>query len=186
MKFGLRETVFVVLLMVIPLGAWWFVYRPNSLNNASMLKQIEAKRAKLAALNQATGTLGDLKQEISDLQKGVDYLQAKLPSEKEIDKVLREVWMLAEANKLTTKSIRTVNRNAPPDAGAQPFAEQPIDMQLEGDFRGFYAFLQALENQPRIMRVVRMSLRKIEKADEGMMRADVSLSVFFERAKESA
>ena len=37
--------------------------------------------------------------------------------------------------------------------GAGAHSEQPILMNLEGDFRGFYTFLQALERQPRIMRI---------------------------------
>ena len=31
MKFGLREIVFVVLLMAIPVGAYWFVFRPQNI-----------------------------------------------------------------------------------------------------------------------------------------------------------
>ena len=34
MKFGLREMIFVGLLMLIPVGAWWFVFRPQNTENA--------------------------------------------------------------------------------------------------------------------------------------------------------
>lgn len=183
MKFGIREIVIILLLMLIPMGAWWFVLRPASEQNARMLQQIEVKRAKLHELNYATGTIGDLKTEIASLEKAIKYFQSKLPNEKEIDKVLKEVWLLAEENKLATKSIRTlakVGENGFTSSDS-PHSEQPIDMQLEGDFMGFYTFLQALENQPRIMRVSKMTLSKTEKGPEGSMTAKFSMSIFFER-----
>ena len=189
MKFGLRELVFVLLLMAIPLGAWWFAFRPRDAMDATMLRQIEAKRAKLQELNKTTATIGDMQREIASLEKGIAFLQAKLPSEKEIDKVLQEVWRLAEANRLTTKSIRTTSKNpqlvfAASD-GSQ--AELPIEMKLEGNFLGFYAFLLALENQPRIMRIRKMTLSKPPTGEEGAMQAEFEMTVFFERlAKEKA
>ena len=146
MKFRLREAVFTALLLVILVGTWWFVLRPNSRRNAEMIAQIAAKQEKLRELNQATGTIGDLKGEIASLDKAIHFFQSKLPNEKEIDKVLQEVWQMAERSQLVTKSIRTLQRTgAPRDAGGPN--EQPISMQLEGDYMGLYAFMQALENQ---------------------------------------
>jgi len=184
MKFGAREAIFSVVLLAIPVGAWWFVFRPRNARDAAMLNQIEGKQAKLRQLNRVTGTMGNLKKEIKSLEEAVGFFQSKLPNEKEIDRVLQEVWNLAELNKLTTKSIRTVERS--PDncftpAGG-PHSEQPIRMRLEGNFRGFYAFLLALENLPRIMRIQQMTLKKLPKAPEGHMSAEFVMSVFFERS----
>ena len=164
MKFGLREIVFVVLLMGIPVGAWWFVYRPSGASVVQMRKQIEAKQAKLRELNQATATIGDLRKQITSLEEAVAYFQSKLPSEKKIDSVLREIWLLAEGNDLVTKNIKTLERNNSGGsalAGAE-HAEQPIALQFEGEFLGYYAFLLALENQPRITRIHSMTLKTID------------------------
>jgi len=183
MKFGKREIVFIALLMAIPLGAWWFVFRPNNIRNEELMREIEAKQQKLQQLNQATAQIGDLKKEIHSLEEALEYFQAKLPSEKEIDKVLEEVWMLAESNNLKTKSIRTRQLNVDemftPETG--PNREQPIGMQLEGDYMGFYSFLQALENQPRIMRVSGLRLKQLDKDQQGKVAAQLDLSIFFER-----
>ena len=149
-----------------------------------MLRQIEARQERLRELNQATATLGDLKKEIASLEEAIRFFQSKLPNEKEMDKVLREVWRLAEANHLATKSIRTL----PVDdkvAAAGP-REQPIAVQLEGDFRGFYGFLQALENQPRIMRINSMTVGKLKDAPEGQVQAAFNMSIFFERTGRAA
>ena len=183
MKFGIREIVFTVLLLLIPLGAWRFVLRPSSQRNSEMLAQIAVKQGKLRELNQAAGAIGELKGEIASLEKAIGYFQSKLPGEKEIDKVLNEVALLAEANHLTTKKIRTLGRTTEKSllSLSSSQSEQPIEVHLEGDFAGFYVFLQALENQPRIMRVTQMTLKKLEKSTEGAMKAEISMSIFFER-----
>ncbi len=185
MKFGTREIVFIIILAAIPVGAWWFVLRPANIRNDEMMKQIETRQQKLQAMNRATATIGNLKVEIASLEDAIKFFHSKLPSEKEIDKVLQEVWRLAEANKLTTKSIRTLKTVtgtvtlADPDG---PYAEQPISMQLEGPFAGFYGFLLALESQPRIMRIQQMDIIKVDTQGEGYIRADCTVSVFFERS----
>lgn len=186
MKIGVREIVFAVLLTAVPVGAWWFVFKPDNERNGKMMAEIQNRQSKLASLNKATATIGDLKNEIDSLGEAVKFFRSKLPNEKEIDKVLREVWRIAEANKLTTKSIRPLK--ATPEQLITdpngPYAEQPITIQLEGPFQGFYEFLLALEAQPRIVRIQQMSIERPQKADEGMVKANCTLSIFFERNKE--
>jgi Tfp pilus assembly protein PilO len=182
MKFGLRETLFIVLLMAIPLGAWWFVFHPSNLRDAETRRQIDQKQARLQELNRVTATVGDLKKEIAILDEAVSSMESKLPSEKEIDKVLKEVWRLAEDNTLTTKSVRALP-NARSTAG--PHAEQSIEMRLEGDFMGLYAFLQQMEGLDRIMRVRSMKLRKMTKKDQEMIHADLVISIFFDKGGEA-
>ena len=185
MKIGIREIVFIVVLTAIPVGAWWFVFRPADARDDEMIKQIETRQQKLQSLNLATATIGDLKVEISSLGEAIKFFRSKLPGEKEIDKVLQEVWRLAETNKMTTKSIRTLKST--PSAvtltePSGPYAEQPISLELEGTFVGFYGFLLALETQPRIMRIQQMDIKKIPEKGEGYIQVDCTISVFFERS----
>ena len=187
MKIGIREIVFIVLLTGIPIGAYGVVFRPQNQANAQMLQQIQDKQGKLQELNRATAMMGDLRQEIVSLQEAVSFFQSKLPNEKEIDKVLKEAWRTASANQLITKSIRTVNQDRNPKStaveGGGP-REQPILMQLQGDYMGFYGFLQALENQPRVMQIRSMQLEKLQGGPEGHMQAKIEMCIFFERSDE--
>lgn len=185
MKIGLRELVVVALLIAVPVGAWWYVFRPRNARDAELRAQIAERQEKLQALNRATATIGDLQRQITSLKEAIGFFHSKLPSEKEIDRVLQEIWRMAESNKLLTKSIRTLKRKDSWrfTAAAGPHAEQPIMIQLEGDFLGFYAFLQALENQPRIMRIQDMVLKKPAKGPEGHMKARFVMTIFFERGK---
>ena len=186
MKPGLRDVIFLALLAAVPVGAWWVFFRPQNAEKSRIREQLEAKQSKLQALNRATGTIGDLKKEIVSLEKGIEFFESKLPSEKEIDKVLREVWKLAEENQLITKSIRTERTTGRARFVSGPHMphEQPIAMELEGNFLGFYAFLQAMENQPRIMRIHKMELEDKSGAPDGHVKASFVVSIFFERSGE--
>lgn len=190
MKTGMNETlrqaVFAMLLVGMVVGSYFFVFRPRDEAEARMRAEIEAKQKQLQKLNRATASIGDLREEISQLQQAIQFFESKLPTEKEIDKVLEEVWRLAEANSLTTKSICTLPRRGKSvfvHAGAAR-AEQPIKMKFEGDYQGLYKFLLALENQPRIMRVKQMSLKEIP-AQKGAVSAEMEISIFFEEGQGS-
>ncbi len=183
MKFGLRETVFLVLLMVIPFGAWWFVFNPQSDRNAEMRSQIEARQAKLQQLSETLRSADDLQGQIDDITSAMDYFESKLPHEKEIDKILQEIWVLAKANNLRPDEIRCQIRgkkNLVLGANSR-HSEQSIRITVDGGFRGFYAFLLALENQPRIMRIQTMKLKIPRKGPAGEINAEFEMSVFFER-----
>jgi len=185
MKLGLREIIFIMLLMGIPVGAYVFVFRPQNARNAEMLQQIEARQARLRELNNATATIGDLKKEIASLEEAINFFQSKLPNEKEMDKVLQEIWRLAEQNQLVAKSVRTLPSSEQTEmTGIGGPHEQPITVKLEGSFHGFYSFLQALENQPRIMRVSQMTIEKLRNAPEGQVGVIFDMSIFFERASK--
>ena len=182
MRPGAREIAFALILTAVPLGAWYFVFRPQNARDAELRAQIEAKQEKLRSVNRATAVMGDLQREITSLEAAIELFQSKLPSDKEIDKVLQELWRIAERNQLTTKSVRTLARSTDNllVSGGQ-HCEQPISMQIEGDFGGFYGFLQALEEQPRIMRIRGMTLLRSAKND-GTVQASLVMSIFFERS----
>jgi Tfp pilus assembly protein PilO len=182
MKIGLREVVIAAMLLGVPVGAWYLVFRPANEHRGELRKQIEAKQQELQELKALTASVGNLKEEIASMEKTIALFRSKLPAAKEIDKVLQETSRLAEQNRLVTKSIRT---GTVPQTGSSLYVTgshsiQPIIIQLEGKFDGFYRFLQDLERQPRIMRIGLMSLKKAKDADEGTIQASFQMSVFFE------
>ena len=186
MKFGVREGLFAILLLGLPLSAWWFVFRPGNQQHQEIRKQVDAKQEKLRKLNKLVGKVGNLEKEIGDLEKAIDFFKKKLPNEKEIAKVLDEISRLAKASHLITKSVTPLKRHQGERNlyASGSHAELAILIRLEGSFKGFYSFLQALENQPRIMRISRMTLEKSEEEGEGRITADFEMSVFFERVQE--
>ena len=182
------KALFLVVLVGMPLAAWRMAFVPRNAMAGRLESQVAAKREKLKAVNKATATIGNLEKEIEALHKAISFLRAKLPTEKEIDKVLQEVWGLAEQNRLITKSIRTMERKKMPAdvVASMGQGEQPITIQLEGDFLGFYSFLQALEKQPRIMLLREMTMNKAESSPQGHVSVEFIVTIFFENSQEKA
>lgn len=174
MRFGFREMIFVVAMLGLLGCSYFLVFQKANLKREALQADVNTKLQSLANLRQATAGIEDMGRKIDDLQQAIDFFESKLPQEKEVDKILKEVWQMAEANSLQTKTVKTLRAER-----AAGYSEQPIQMTLSGDFNGFYAFLLQLEKLPRITRVTVMDLKKIEQHD-GEMTANVTLSIFFE------
>ena len=73
------------------------------------------------------------------------------------------------------------------------YMEQPLKVELEGNFEGFYEFMLALENLPRITRIFDLKLKKISqlsgpKKDDlppGSVSAEFTLSIYFSSGSRS-
>jgi len=186
MKPGVREIVFAVVLLAIPTAAWQLEFVPRSRHQTELKRAIEAKQAKLDTLfdeKQLSTAIGGLEKQIEEGDKAVEMFRSRLPEEKDIDQILREVWQLAKSNCLAAKVVRTVS----PRKGEQfttpegPHGEQPVLIHLEGDFPGFYSFMLQMESQSRIMRVRELKISKPDEAPQGRISVALELSIFFER-----
>ena len=135
---------------------------------------LEEKTKALTDLEKATAGVADVDRKVEELQEAIKFFEKKLPQERDIDQILKEVWNMAEKNQLTTKTIKTMKSQR----GAT-YSEQPIEMTLSGNFNGFYEFLLKLERLPRLTRVSQLNLDKIG-GKEGEMEAKLVLSIFFE------
>lgn len=175
MHFGMREGVFVAVLLGMPVAAWWFVFQPNNAQIAQARAEIVAKRQKLQELEAATIQVEDLGREIDKLTDAIEMFESKLPAEKEVEVILKEVWQLAARHTLKPRSVRTEK----PIQSAR-YSELPLKMVILGDFKGFYSFLLDLERLSRITRVPEMSLEKLTQGEDGQMEATFTLSIFFE------
>jgi type IV pilus assembly protein PilO len=174
MKLGVRELLFVCVIVGLLACTYLFVFKKSAARRADLKADIERKETALANLRQATAGVEDLNKMVSDLGQAIEFFDSKLPQEREVGALLKEVWQLAEANKLTTKTIKTMKSEQNAN-----YNELPIQLALSGNFYGYYTFLQQLEKLPRITRVTHMNLTKMAERD-GAMQAKLTLSIFFE------
>jgi len=174
MKFGIRELVFVCVMVGLLACTYFFVFKRANEKRAALLAEIETKTRTLNNLQQATAGIQDVNNKILELQQAITFFESKLPKGKEVDKILDDVTKLVKANNLETKSFKSLKteKNA-------NYSEQPIQMSLSGDFNGFYSFLLQLEKLQRLTRVSDMTLQKISDRN-GEMQAQITLSIFFE------
>ncbi|MBT3199156.1 MAG: type 4a pilus biogenesis protein PilO [Phycisphaerales bacterium] len=189
MKPNPRELIFALVLLAIPMAAWHLEFAPRQRRQTELKANITAKQAKLNKLfakKQLSGAIGNLRTEIAESKEAVAIFRSRLPDEKDIDQIVREVWRLAKSNKLSPTSLRTIppRKDKQFTSGAGPHGEQPVLIQLEGNFNGLYSFMIDLEAQSRIMRVRQMILKSQDKEHSGLVSATIEFSIFFERKQE--
>jgi type IV pilus assembly protein PilO len=174
MKFGLQGIVLVLALIGILAASYFMFFAKANERRAELERDIALKQRELGDLEKSTAGINDVNHKIADLQQAITFFESKLPPRKQVEDVLQEVWHLAEANSLTAKTIKT-----PKDKRTASYGEQDMEMSLSGNFTGFYTFLLQVEKLPRLTRIKKMNLTKINDRD-GDMQAEMILSIYFE------
>lgn len=174
MNSGLRKLVFFVLLSGVVCVAYQFMIKPANIHAAEQKSRIRSKTAKLTEFEKATAKAENLSMQLEQLEEAIVFFESKLPSTSEIDKVLQDITVIGEKHGL--KSKRVVTQKNKNNSG---YVEQPLKMELEGDFNSFYSFLLELEKLPRIMKIRELKLKKQAKK-EGEIKANFIVSVFFQ------
>ena len=174
MKFGIREIAFIVVMVGLVAAIKLLVWDKAQSKIVGMERKTEERLKALGDLERATSGVSDVDKKVAELEEAIKFFEKKLPQERDIDQILKEVWNMAERNQLTTKTIKTMRSQR----GAA-YSEQPIEMSLSGNFSGFYDFLLNLEKLPRLTRINQMQLDKMTGRD-GEMDAKLTLSIFFE------
>ena len=180
MRIGLRELIFLLVLLAVPAAAFIYVFKPWNEQIHDATTEVELKQTRLDKLEEVRSKLDDITLAIERGRRSIDMIEAKLPGTKDEDVILEQVWRLAESNRLKVKSVKSE-----PQVPAANYMELPLKMIMEGPFDGFYEFLLQLENLPRITRIHAMSLSRLdgESTDAitpGGMRAEFTLSIYFE------
>src|SRR5262249_24447748 len=151
MTCGIRELIFMILMVGLLGSSYMFVFKPATEKRISREAEIMSKHKALEDLRQSTAGISDLEQKIKELEQAIRFFESRLPQEKEIDKILKDVWQMAKANSLETRTIKTLKSEK-----AAGYSEQQIQMTLAGDFIGFHSFLREMEKMSRIVRVNQM------------------------------
>jgi type IV pilus assembly protein PilO len=174
MTSGLRKVVFFVLLLGVAYLAYQYMIKPANRHLAEQKAQVQTKLAKLAEFEEASAAAAGLSKQLEQLQEAIKFFESKLPPTNEIDKVLQDVTVIGEKQGVKRKAIiRLKEKN---NSG---YIEQPLKMELGGNFNSFYSFLLELEKLPRIMKIRELKLDK-QADNEGQIEADFVVSIFFQ------
>ena len=174
MTSNLRKIVFFFLLAGIVVAGYRYMIKPANRHLKEAQKRLATKQAKLSEFERATAAVDDLTKKLEQLEEAVRFFESKLPPESEIDQVLRDVTVIAQKHGLRCKTIKALKRTD--NSG---YVEQPLQMQLAGDFNAFYCFLLELEQLPRIIKIRELDLQK-QQGDDGQIQVDFVVRIFFE------
>jgi type IV pilus assembly protein PilO len=174
MTSGLRKAVFFILLVGLAYVAHTYMIKPANLHLAQEKARVEQKLAKIRELERATAAAKDLSEQLEKMEKAIEYFESKLPPTSEVYMVLENVTVIAQKQGLTPKTIRTLEQE-----NNSGYIEQPLKMELHGNFDSYYSFLLALEQLDRITKIRELTLKKKAK-DEGQIEATFVVSIFFQ------
>ena len=178
MKISPGRFILIAVLLGIPLSSYWLVFRPQNAEIAHATQEIEHKQTMLSKLQEETARNADLQRANEDIKQSIDTIEARLPNNKEVDAILRQVSDLAVEAGLPPPSIKSGK-----PVKAALYMEQPLELAMEGGFRGFYEFLIRLEKLPRITRIPDMRIKRSDNVD-GEMKAEFTLSIYFQDVQE--
>lgn len=169
-----RKVVFFVLLLGVAVVGYQYMIKPANQHLAEVKNRVDEKFAQLAKFQQTSAAAEDLTKQLGQLQEALGVFESRLPPKSQIHEVLEQVTVIAQKEGLHPKTIRTLN-----DKINSGYVEQPLKMELVGNFSSFYSFLLELENLPRIMKIRELNLEK-QANGEGLITADFVVSIFFQ------
>ena len=176
MTSNMRKIIFVVVIIGLLYVSYAYMIKPANAELVRKRGKVTEKSAKLAQLQRAPIAVEDMKKQLVRLEEGVEFLESKLPPKSEIHTVLEDVTLIAQKQGLITKSIRTLKQK-----NNNGYIEQPLKMELNGDFESYYSFLLELEKIDRITKIQELSLKKDTKR-EGYAQASFVMSIFFQNS----
>jgi type IV pilus assembly protein PilO len=174
MTSGFRKAVLLILLVGVAVVGYRFMIKPANQRLAEAKQRLEAKLTKVTEFEQATAKAEDITRQLEQLDEAIRFFESRLPPTSEIYKVLEQVTVIAQKQGLRPKTIKTLK--AKDNNG---YVDQPLKMELEGNFTSFYSYLLELEKLPRIMKIRELTLDK-QKDGEGHITADFIVSIFFQ------
>lgn len=175
MTSGSRKFVFFVLLLALAYVSYAYMIKPANQHLAREKIEVNAKRAKLLELKKATAAASDLTKQLEKVEEAIAVFESKLPPRSEIHKVLENITRIAQTHGLVPKTIRTLKVKS-----NRGYIEQPLHMELHGNFNSYYSFLLELEKLDRITKIRELTLKK--KANtEGETAATFVVSIFFQK-----
>ena len=189
MRLGLREVIFLVVLLVVPVASYFYVFKPRNAEIHQAQAEVEIKQAKLEKLREVTEKIDDIGLAIEQGREAIDLVEAKLPSKDQVEVILGDVWQLAARAHLEVKSVKSEK-----PLSAAGYMEQPLKVAMDGHFEGFYQFLMGLENLPRITRIQEMKLQRVtarnlrrdDEVQPGMMKAEFTLRIYYQPGPEAS
>jgi len=174
MTSSFRKAVFSALLFGVAVVGYQYMIKPANSHLAEAKGRLETKLTQFAKFGKAAAAAEDLTKQLEELEEAIKFFESKLPPKSQVHEVLEQVTVIAQKQGLKPKTIRTLKKKD--NSG---YIEQPLKMELVGNFSSFYSFLLELEKLPRIMKIRELKLDK--RADtEGQIAADFVVSIFFQ------
>ena len=171
-----RKALFFILLVALAYVSYAYMIKPANkhLSRATGQGRAETGQAGRTPAGHRHGR--GPQQAAPEGRGGHQDLRKQTAPKSELENVLTDITVIAQKQSLTPKTIRTQKNK-----DNRGYIEQPLEMELEGNFQSYYAFLLELEKLDRITKIRELSLKKRNKF-EGHTEARFVVSIFFQNS----
>jgi hypothetical protein len=195
-----RERLMISLVIAALIGTMFYLFywTPQTAERDRLQNSLAQQQAELNRLKVLADTREEKEREFQALSQRIDLIEAKLPPEREIPNLIRQLQATATEVGVKLNLLRPGQTQAgPPPPGGTPTASPPpavtpapgrpaapaqpryqlfrLDLAFEGTFSGLMALMARLEDFPRfvVMRQVSMS-----PGDLPVLRATINAETF--------
>lgn len=165
-----RERIMLVLVLVAAMATvfYLFVYTPQAARYAGLVKERDARRTEVLRLKSLVETREAREREYNALAERIRLIEAKLPPEREIPRLIRQLQGVASELGIKLSLLRpgatqsgpvgvATGAAAAPGKPATPAAGPPryqlfrLDLAFEGTYADLIAYMGRLEDFPRFI-----------------------------------
>jgi len=159
MPASMQFLIVAAVVLGLSAAAWFFIYQPAALANASTKTALDAKNAENENLRKYESQLSDKIKEIADLKEQLERLKKIVPDEKLADEFMHEMQETAgksgiEIRRYTAKQMNTRDF----------YTEAPYEMELDGPY---YSMLNFFERVGKLERIINVSGLKVATVTKG-------------------
>lgn len=172
---GFRGLLVLAIVLGLPLLSYYTVFKPQNKAIQKERELIQYQKDLLQKLKAESAKHADLQKANEEAQEMVKNIEAKLPTGKEIDGVVRQVSEIAIQAGLQPPAMRSTK-----PVQAALYMEQPLETEVTGSFVGFFSFLARLEKMPRIIRIPDLKIVGQNGKNDVEVKADFTLSIYFQ------
>ena len=169
---GMTAFIIFIALVVFAYVNYAYVYQPRMLKIEQLDKDIELTANQIIEGKRIAARLGPLKEEYAALLKKLEFLEVMLPKEKEIPDLL--VMMQDTLTEFNVDFTTFTPANISWDKD-KIYGNMPIAMSLTASYFDLIAYLDRIENLPRIIDV---QLLNLSKAGSEADKLNISINLF--------
>lgn len=169
------------LMLLAMIGAGGLVLVSSKKGEVNELRTTHASLQRQVIQNRAiAANLARFRKEAAELRKRLESVQERLPTEKEIPRLYRQVSDLAHQSGL---AVSLFDPGEPEDRDF--YEETPITVIAESSYHGFGKFFARLARLPRVVTLNAFKFQGIE-GSKATLRAELTLATYLMRAKREA
>lgn len=150
------------------------LFLPQHLKQQRLTQQLAEAEMELDQNRQGTAGMDKLQADVDRLRKALAEAPKTVPAETDIAPLLRQLSSDLEVLQVSDKEVVTQ-----PVVDGTNFGLVPMTLKFTGSYRTLYEFLQRLEGNPRLIRVIRLELDGSVEQLGQPVQARVDLMTFF-------